>query len=289
MVLVMPIYQGKTLFLDGLDSVENINIPFRDIIVSFNGTSCEDYNLFLNEKSRGRFKKEYTILRTNDEMNSLDHGIFISKYLHNLYGNNLQIFFLAHDDRILNSTNDIILNDFLMKSRSDTVYFPSYSCCHSNDYSNIFEVIESDYVISSNNFFWMTQKKNVPTSMSGMIVPLYAWIETIKVMLKAGSGARFEHLLCIARGVNYVCFSKNVKVLVAQRENSEADSLNAMHHRVSSLHYTTTFYINERVSGISIYFLYSWTLLKKFIGVIIQYIQDKLIFLKKFSDYWNFL
>lgn len=269
----MPIYRGELLFLDGLDSIESANIAFDKIIISFNGSSSTDYDLFLREKSRGRYQKEYTVLRTNAEMSSLEHGIFITNHLQDFCAKSLKIFFLAHDDRILKSHNDEVLKKFLLNCSADTVYIPSYSNCNSKDYSNIFEVIESNQKLSSSDFFWLTQKKNVPTSMSGMIVPLYAWIETIKIMLKAGSGARFEHLLCIARGVNYVCFSKNVRVLVAQRKNSEADTLNAMHHRVSSLHYTYTFFVNGHIIGLSSYFLYSFTLFKKITGVIVEYIK----------------
>lgn len=268
----MPIYQGERLFLDGLDTVERVNLPFHKIVISFNGESSADYNLFCSERDRGRFNKDYTILRTHQEMSSLDHGVFISNHLNSFSINNLKIFFLAHDDRILNLFDDKGLLEFLENTKPDTIYFPSYSCCNAKDYLNVFEVIESDEILSSNDFFWITQKRNVPTSMSGMIVPLNAWIETLKVLLKAGSGARFEHLLCIANSINYVCFASNIRVLIAQRENSEADNLNALHHRVSSFYYVYTFFKNKRIKSFSEHILYSWILIKKIIGILTQYL-----------------
>ena len=271
MILVMPIYQGGNLFLEGLDSVERADIPFNKIVISFNGASAADYNLFCREKSRGRFRKEYTILRSNCELNSLNHSIFIANYLKTIYVNSLQLFFLAHDDRILTSSDSKKSHKYLMNASPDTIYFPSYSCCNAKDYSNIFEVIESDNVMSSNEFFWLTQRQNVPTSMSGMIVSLDAWSETLTILKKSGSGARFEHLLCIASSINYVRFSTNVRVLVAQRKNSEADNLNARQHRIASLYYTLTFFKNRRIVSTLEFILYCWILFKKIIGVLIQY------------------
>jgi hypothetical protein len=274
----MPIYQGGKLFLEGLDSVERIDVPFNKIIISFNGNSSTDYDLFCREVSRGRFCKDYTVFRTKAEMNSLDHSIFITESLKKLCVAGLKVFLLAHDDRILNSRDDKDLYDFLENTNSETVYFPSYSCCFENEGLSIFKVIESNRQMSSNDFFWTTQRQDVPTNMSGMIIPLDSWIETIKVLKKAGSGARFEHLLCIARCISNVCFSDKVRVLVVSRSNSEADNLKAMQHRVSALYYTVTFFNNGRVADLTSLFLYGFILLKKMMGVIIQYFKDKLSF-----------
>jgi len=271
----MPIYRGESLFLDALNSIEKADIPFAKRIISFNGATSSDYDLFCNNKNNSRFLQEYTVLRTNAELSSIEHGIFITNYLKNLYENSLQIFFLAHDDRILNNSEDKELYDFLKETKPDTVYFPSYSNCKSEDYSSIFEVIESDQTMSSNDFFWKTQKQNIPTSMSGMIVPFGAWVDTLKILNKAGSGARFENLLCIAHCVSNVCFSKKVKVLVAQRKNSDADNLKPIHHRVSSLYYALTFYRNRRIVGRNEYLLYGWVLFKRYIGLIFEYLKFK--------------
>jgi hypothetical protein len=120
--------------------------------------------------------------------------------------------------------------------------------------------------------------------MTGMIVPIKAWIEAIGIMQKAGSGARFEHILCIAKCIKYVNFSKYVRVLVAQRENSEADMLNAMHHRIATLYYTLMFIKNGRLSGLSDSILYGWIIFKKLLAIVVQIVKDKLVqFLKKVS------
>lgn len=279
----MPIFKGGTLFLDALDSIERSNIPFGKILISFNEISSVDFELFVRARAEGRFTKDYLILRTNEELNSLDHGAFITDYLTKTFHDDLKIFFLAHDDRILNPPGDSALVEFLECARSDTIYFPSYSCCNAKDYSFIFDIVESNQQLSSNNFFWLTQRQNVPTSMTGMIVPVKAWIEAIEIMQKAGSGARFEHILCIARCINHVNFSKYVRVLVAQRENSEADKLNAMHHRISTLHYTLAFIKNGRLVGFSNSILYSWILFKKISAIIVQMVKDKSTYFIKIS------
>ena len=277
----MPIFKGGTLFLDAIDSVERSNIPFGKIVLSFNGASSLDFNHFKRACAEGRFTKDYLVLRTNQELNSLEHSVFITDYLANILFDDLKIFFLAHDDRILNAQNDSALVEFLGNARSDTVYFPSYSCCNAKDYSYVFDVVESNQHLTSNNFFWLTQRQNVPTSMTGMIVPIKAWIEAIEVMQKAGSGARFEHILCIAKCISYVNFSKYVRVLVAQRENSEADMLNAMHHRIATLYYTLMFIKNGRLSGLSDSILYGWIIFKKLSAIVIQIVKDKFVqFLK---------
>jgi hypothetical protein len=129
--------------------------------------------------------------------------------------------------------------------------------------------------MTSSEFFWLTQRQDVPTNMSGMVVPMDAWVETLKILQKAGSGARFEHLLCIARCISHVCFSKSVRVLIVSRNKSEADNLNAMQHRVSSFYYTYTFFKNERIIGFSMHILFTLIFLKKLIGIIFQYINSK--------------
>jgi hypothetical protein len=271
----MPIYRGETLFLDALDSVEKAEIPFKKIILSFNSVTSRDYDLFCQEKKNGRFLKDYTVLRTNIELSSVNHAIFITNYLKLFFLESLQVFFLAHDDRILNHSNDEDLFNFLENTKSDSIYFPSYSNCNAKDYSKIIEIIESEQIINSDDFFWLTQRQNVPTSMSGMIVPLGAWIDTLDILKKAGSGARFEHLLCIARCINNIYFTKKVKVLIAQRKNSDADKLKPMHHRISALYYILTFSKNGRIVGGNQYLLYSWILFKSLVGLTFECIKFK--------------
>ena len=273
--LVMPIYQGRDIFLEGLDSVERADIPFNKIVLSFNGASSTDYDLFCKEKSLGRFLKEYTILRTNAEMSSVEHSIFITNHLKEFCIETTQIFLLAHDDRILNSPDDLTLHQFLENSKSDTIYFPSYSCCFENKNYSIFRVIESDQVLTSNDFFWLTQTQDVPTNMSGMIIPFIAWVETLKVLLKAGSGARFEHLICIARSIKYVCFNTNVKILVISRPYSDASNLNARQHRISSLYYSFTFFKNGRIIGLCQHLLFGRILINKAIRSARRYIGHR--------------
>lgn len=272
MILVMPIYKGQDLFLGAIDSIEQLHIPFEKIILSFNEAQSNDYNLFVKSKNAGRYSKDYTILRTGIELDSVGHGLFIADKLSASINAECRIFFLAHDDRILNKNYDLALHDFLLNARSDTVYFPSYSCCKSDDYNFVFEIIESDKTLTSEDFFWLTQKNNVPTSMSGMIVSFGAWKEALKVMLAAGSGARFEHLLSIASVTKNVCFNKVVNVLVAQRKGSDADHLNIMQHRISSFFYVLTFIKNRRLHGLGNYLRCIWLLSKKIVAIALQLI-----------------
>lgn len=277
----MPIYKGAHLFLDGLDSIERAQINFENIVLSFNEDKDDDYGVFVQAQKDGRFKLNYTIFRTGAELNAVDHGRFFIGRIKDISGPNTKIFYLAHDDRLLNKPKDSKLENFLRATKSDTVYFPSYSCCKAEDYSTIFEVVESDHNLKSNNFFWLTQRGNIPTSMSGMILPLSAHEGILDVMEKAGSGARFEHLVCIEKSVNMVCFNKIVRVLIAQRKGSDADHLTRMQHRISSLYYTLTFLKNGRVHGARQHIYFSFLLIKKLVAVGMEFLIDKLQLLNR--------
>lgn len=277
----MPVYKGTHLFLEGLDSIERAQIKFERIVLSFNEENSIDHAAFISARNKGRYKLDYTIFRTGKSLSAVEHGRFFIDRIKAISGLNTKIFYLAHDDRLLNSSGDGELEYFLNNIQCNTIYFPSYSCCKVEDYSSIFEVIESERRLTSNDFFWLTQRGNVPTSMSGMILPLAAHEEILGVMEKAGSGARFEHLLCIAKPVNMVCFNKIVRVLIAQRTGSDADHLTKMQHRVSSLHYTLTFLRNRRLHGVREYFYFSFLLMKKLSAIAWQILIDRLHLLGK--------
>lgn len=279
--LVMPIYKGTNLFLEGLDSIERAQIKFERIVLSFNEDNGTDYAAFISAQNEGRYKLDYTIFRTMKCLGAVEHGRFFIDRIKEISGLNTKIFYLAHDDRLLNSSEDGELENFLKKTECDTIYFPSYSCCKVEDYNSIFEVIESERKLTSNEFFWLTQRDNVPTSMSGMILPLSAHEEILNVMEKAGSGARFEHLLCIAKPVNSVCFNKIVRVLIAQRSGSDGDNLSIMHHRVSSFYYTLTFFRNGRINGLNEYAYFSFLMIKKMTAISLQFLINTVKVLKE--------
>jgi hypothetical protein len=275
----MPIYKGTHLFLEGLDSIERAQINFERIVLSFNEENDIDYAAFISAQNEGRYKLDYTIFRTGKSLGAVEHGRFYIDKIKAISGINTKIFYLAHDDRLLNSSGDDELENFLNKTQYDTIYFPSYSICKVEDYSSIFDVIESEKILTSTEFFWLTQKRNVSTSMSGMILPLAAHEEILGVMKKAGSGARFEHLLCIAKSVNMVCFNRIVRVLIAQRTGSDADHLTKIQHRVSSLYYALTFLRNHRLHGVREHFYFGFLLMRKILPIIWQILIGQLHFL----------
>ena len=279
--LVMPIYKGTHLFLEGLDSIERAQINFERIVLSFNEENGVDYEAFISARNEGRYKLDYTLFRTGKSLDAVEHGRFYIEKIKVISGINTKIFYLAHDDRLLNSSGDVELENFLNRTQYDTIYFPSYSICKAEDYSTIIDVIESKQRLTSADFFWLTQNRNVPTSMSGMILPLAAHEEILDVMEKAGSGARFEHLLCIAKSVNMVCFNKIVRVLIAQRTGSDADHLTKMQHRISSLYYTLAFLRNHRLYGVREHFYFGFLLMKKILPIVWQIFIDRLHFFEK--------
>jgi hypothetical protein len=271
MILVIPIYKGGDLFLGAIDSIEKLQIQFKKIVLSFNEALSVDYDLFIQTADSQRYRQNYTILRTGLDLDAVEHGLFIVNNLKPCLDANDKIFFLAHDDRVLNDGEDGDLYQFLIDVEPNTVYFPSYSCCKVDDYNDVFEVIESDNVYTPKEFFWLTQQMNVPTSMSGMIVPFASWNEALRVMSRAGSGARFEHLLSIAASTKKICFNKFVRVLIAQRKGSDADHLSLMQHRLSSFYYVVTFIRNRRMKGFIEYCHIGWILFKKIGGLVTQF------------------
>ena len=209
LLLVIPIFRGGDLFMDALRSVERSDIRFNKIIVSFNGVGDEDINMFTESCRFGELTYSYTVFKTGADLSGNDHGKFMLDKLKKITNENSLIFFLAHDDRILRNPESDETEKFLSSLDPNSVYFPSYSCCQVQDYSTVIKINESEESIPPEIFFWRTQRENVPTSMSGIIAPLMAWNEAAEVMTRSGSGARFEHLLAIARPVKLIHFHKH--------------------------------------------------------------------------------
>jgi len=262
--------------MDALRSVERSGIQFDNMIVSFNSNEGEDYRVFQHACDVGELTYKYTVFRTDKEMNGIDHGKFIVNKLKEMISHESLIFFLAHDDRIIYQHNCEKVENFYTCLDSSSVYFPSYSCCKVEDYSKLTEINENEESMTPEVFFWKTQKENVPTSMSGMIVPLAALEESLEVMTKSGSGARFEHLLAISRKVKQIHFHKFVKTLVVSRPDSDAAYLTLRQHRWASIYYLYTFARNGRIDGFLSYIYFSKEFFKKIIALVFSYLNIKI-------------
>jgi len=274
--LVIPVYRGGDLFMDAIRSVERSGIQFDNMIVSFNSNEGEDYRVFQHAYDVGDLTYKYTVFSTETEMNGIDHGKFIVNKLKEMIPHESLIFFLAHDDRIIYQPNCKKIENFYTCLDSSSVYFPSYSCCKVEDYSKLTEVNENEESMTPEVFFWRTQKENVPTSMSGMIVPLAAWEESLEVMTMSGSGARFEHLVAISRKVKQIHFHRCVKTLIASRSDSDAAYLTLLQHRWASIYYLCTFARNGRIDGVLSCMAFIKEFFKKTIALIFAYLNIKL-------------
>jgi hypothetical protein len=272
LILVVPVYRGGIIFLEALKSAERSGIVFDKVIVSFNEVGDVDFETFRKACESHVLKGTYTVLRTRCELDAHHHGRFIIDRIKESATSYTLILFLAHDDRFVSQPETAAILEFYSSLNSHSVYFPSYSCCKVEDVSKITEVIEHEEVITSEEFFWRTQKMNVPTSMSGMIVPLNAWDEAVKVLMKSGSGARFEHLLAISQAVKTVYFHKCIRTLILSRPDSDAAYLTLLQHRRASLYYVYTFARNGRVKGYISGVAFAWEFLKKLAAVIIAYL-----------------
>jgi hypothetical protein len=250
LTLVVPVYRGGLMFIEALRSAEQSQMEFKKIVVSFNEVNDKDFQTFHNACLIGVLNFPYTVFRTNKEMRAHEHGRFIVDKLKISTPMDAMILFLAHDDRIIVQPSTKAHKLFYSTLQSDAVYFPSYSCCRIEDIEKIIVVIEHEEVISPEVFFWRTQKQNLSTNMSGMIVPLGAWDEALKTLVLAGSGARFEHLLAIARPINHIRFHKFMKTLIVERPGSDAATLTLLDHRRASLYYLYAFARNLRVTGV---------------------------------------
>jgi len=272
LTLVVPVFRGGLEFVEALRSAERSDIEFNKIIVSFNEEINNDFITFNNSRLAGDLKFQYTVFRTGEVMKAHQHGRFIVDKLKLSMPMDAMFLLLAHDDRIQWQLMTEARKLFYSTLESDSVYFPSYSNCRIEDYEKVIEVIEHEEVISPADFFWRTQKQNVPTSMSGMILPLGAWDEAVDIQAKTGTGARFEHLIAIARPVNNIRFHKFLKTLIVSRPGSDAATLTLLEHRRASVYYLYAFARNKRVTGVIIYIRFLKEVIKKIIALFLAYV-----------------
>jgi hypothetical protein len=243
--LILPVFKGEGLFLGAVQSIERSPIPFGKIIISFNGSSSADYDAFVRRREMGEFQREYVLFRTNEDLTAAEHGQFLLKNLKGFIRQDAIIMFLAHDDRLLTPGSNIQKQlRFIENLDPATVYFPTYSCCQAGDYDNVTHVLARDADYSADEFFWLTMRESVSTNMSGMIVPFFAWVYALTEAGKSQSGARFEHMLCIAPTVKSVHFHGEVNMLIGERPNSDGKQLTMLQHRKAAFSYVLAYWRN---------------------------------------------
>ena len=115
-------------------------------------------------------------------------------------------------------------------------------------------------------FFWLTLKDNIATNMSGMVLPFKVFDEVLSVKKLSVSGARFEHLIAISPSVKEISFSRDIKVLVGERNDSDGKLLTSLQHREASLYYVLAFAKNKRLKPY-FYIPYLIQLLKKLLAL----------------------
>ena len=268
--VILPIFNGGELFIDAILSIENSNIPFNNVFISFNGESDTDYQTYLKFKSENILKYSYVEFQTKKDLPSLAHGLFFQKEMRNFLKSDSTIFMLAHDDRIIppNKYEFIsLLNGVDLRS---TVLFPSYSCCMADDYQHVIKMITKDEYISSENFFFRSLKENISTNISGMIMPFHVLIAASNSLNKLqSSGARFEHQACITNGIENVYFHNKLQILVGERPDSDGKLLTLRDHRISAFNYVRSFLINGQLKSPSKFPIFCYHLAKNWIGFLL--------------------
>lgn len=249
--LLLPVYRGENLFEGAIKSIEESAIDFENIFVSFNGSDSADYDLFMQMSNQNKLRKKYTLFQTLEDLSAVQHSHLITKNLSEILHPSSMLMLLAHDDRLIASESATLSSGIFSKLNADTIYIPSYSFCWASDYNKVTRVVESVIDMSPKEFFWRTMKETIPTNMSGMIMPFFAFVEAQKTLERYTNGARFEHMLCIARSIKCVCFTTDVRVLIGERMDSDGRLLTILEHRKAALHYMRAYLRNGRLSGIN--------------------------------------
>lgn len=199
-------------------------------------------------KRNRELTSRYTVYRTFENLTSAEHGEFVkNKLLLELEQNDF-LLLLAHDDRIINSPKQNLIRNFFNNLDENTVYFPSYHCCSAKNYKNVTHTIEKVETYKTHEFFLTSLKENIPTNMSGMILPLHACQDAHETIRFTGTGARYEHLVATSRQVKTVEFHNKFNVLVGERPDSDGLTLTPMKHAVAKLMYLINFLKKHRIS-----------------------------------------
>ena len=184
--------------------------------------------------------------------------------------------FLAHDDRILTTPSDEwAQREFFAKIDAHTVYFPSYHCCQAGFYGEVTHILEREEKLTAEEFFWLTMHESVPTNMSGMVVPFWAWVNALKAVDRSKNGARFEHMLCIGPTVQRVEFTKLIKTLIGERVNSDGKNLTNFQHRKAALSYVVAYRKNGHLSTFRRYPAFIYQLVRKYVAYLVAWIEEK--------------
>ena len=225
MNVVLPVYNGGHLFISALQSLLQ-NCPSSvNIFISFNGSSENDYNRFIEFAETVSIKHKIYTYRTHSEISSIHHARIINKWLSGYLSKNDLIMFLCHDDEILSFPS---INDIERLKNSQSVFFPKWICVNENQQSRSVEelLFHGSTAVPQNVIFDSFATNNIYTSLSGIIFPRYILSAYCRWSHIKKTGARVELMLASHRSVRHLELIQNHNILVRLRTDSDGQSIN---------------------------------------------------------------
>lgn len=229
LTVVIPCYKGGELFKSAVESLRESNLKYSRLIVSFNGKQC-DLKTWLESQYIDQ-KIILDIICHEGFLPAKDHMAKVSDYIFTKYGN-INLMLMAHDDVLISSEEQ----NYCL----DTVVFPDYG----ND-RNLCSLGE----ISDFEFLKLSFTKAMYTNMSGMIISSEIFKSACSYFHNKRTGSRFEHMLALNVHCKRIIFSRDIKVYIKERNDSDGALINSMDSRSDELKYLQYYLKNKKVDS----------------------------------------
>lgn len=213
-VLLIPVFRGRELFRDCLQSIVGKESNFDQIVISINGDLLErnaDKEILFSSILA---KENLVVFETGEPLSAPSHSRFILRQLR-LMGldSETQIMNLFHDDWLLTAPDPDLAD-------SETVVVGSWE--KTDEPSPVSAVDGSSQSVK--DWLWSFGRRQVFINGSGMISTLQVREDASKILAFFRTGVRYEHLLITHRSVKTVKSSSPATVRIRIHAGQDGSS-----------------------------------------------------------------
>jgi hypothetical protein len=255
LILLIPVFEGELKFKRCLKSIEESLDLFDSVVISINGLSPNNDLRAIYESKI--LRDNVIILTTQQNLSALQHALWLTNYLKKLFYKHDRLLILAHDDEIRAQA----LQEWKTKiSRFDSMVAWLGDYLITSDDSELETTTKLEKALPSIAYDqpldiiqWLKHndaqdKKFVFTNISGISVPLKAWIDMMNFRKKTGLGfgARTEYMLVAHRSISGIVSNSNPLVVIHQHENQQGRKVAPIDYSTDEVRYCLWLLLNSK-------------------------------------------
>lgn len=248
--LLVPTLLERTSRLQTLKSVVPHSHSFDHIFISVNGVSassvlveCRQCGLDLHPS--------LLVFATGATLSAVAHGFFIYKKLESLIEKSDLVMLLADDDQLISGVNIPAYFNSIVLPEGTGVGVSRFVLCDQSTGDEVTPVhpLTPSETIRPEEFLVRDISRHLYTNMSGMIVPFNA-LSNVNSFMRGSfsSGGRYEHMLMIYSGVDFLYSPSQACVRISMHPGQESVRICGWQHYYNDMVYVLWSWINRSIT-----------------------------------------